>query len=126
MKTYDGFPTLAIDRPSEGVLRIVLDGPDLHAVGADMHRELADVWAAIARDESVRAVLIRGAGDRAFSAGGSFDLIDAMVKDWDTRTRVMHEARDLVRNIIECPAPIVSAINGPAVGAGLVAALLAD
>ena len=126
VKTYDEFPTLAIDRPSDGLLRIVLDGPDLHAVGADMHRELAEVWAAIARDESVRAVLIRGAGDRAFSAGGSFDLIDAMVKDFDTRTRVMHEARDLVRNIIECPAPIVSAINGPAVGAGLVAALLAD
>src|SRR5205807_2833014 len=78
------------------------------------------------RDESVRAVLIRGAGDRAFSAGGSFDLVEAMIDDWRVRTRVLREARDLVRNIIDCGVPIVSAVNGPAVGAGLVAALLAD
>lgn len=126
MNDYSKFPTLGIDRPSDGVLRIVLDGPDLHAVSADMHRDLADVWTAIDRDDSVRAVLIRGAGERAFSAGGAFDLIESMVNDWDARTRIMREARDLVRNIIECGVPIVSAINGPAVGAGLVAALLAD
>ncbi|MFC5951557.1 enoyl-CoA hydratase/isomerase family protein [Pseudonocardia lutea] len=126
MRTYEEFATLLVDRPADGVLRIVLDGPDLHAVGADMHRDLADVWTAVARDESVRAVLIRGAGDRAFSAGGSFDLVESMVEDWRTRTRVLREARDLVRNIIDCDVPIVSAVNGPAAGAGLVAALLAD
>ncbi len=122
MRTYEEFPTLAIDRPSDHVLRIVLDGPDLHAVGPDMHRDLADVWTAIDRDDSVRAVLIRGAGDRAFSAGGSFDLVESMVEDWQVRTRILREARDLVRNLIECSKPIVSAVNGPAVGAGLVAA----
>jgi enoyl-CoA hydratase len=129
MRTRDyaaDFPTLLVDRPADGVLRIVLDGPDLHAVGADMHRDLADVWTAVDRDESVRAVLIRGAGDRAFSAGGSFDLVEAMIDDWRVRTRVLREARDLVRNIIDCGVPVVSAVNGPAVGAGLVAALLAD
>ncbi|MCE0763355.1 enoyl-CoA hydratase/isomerase family protein [Pseudonocardia kujensis] len=126
MRTYEEFATLLVDRPAAAVLRIVLDGPDLHAVGADMHRDLADVWTAVARDESVRAVLIRGAGDRAFSAGGSFDLVESMVDDWRTRTRVLREARDLVRNIIDCDVPIVSAVNGPAAGAGLVAALLAD
>ncbi|MBB5157324.1 enoyl-CoA hydratase/isomerase family protein [Saccharopolyspora phatthalungensis] len=125
-KPYEEFPTLAIDRPRDGVLRIVLDGPDLHAVGADMHRELADVWTAIDRDDSVRAVLIRGAGDKAFSAGGSFELVESMLDDWQVRTRVLREARDLVYNVINCSVPIVSAINGPAVGAGLVAALLAD
>ncbi|MEU7813726.1 enoyl-CoA hydratase/isomerase family protein [Pseudonocardia sp. NPDC049154] len=126
MRRYEEFPTLSVDRPADGVLRIVLDGPDLHAVGADMHRDLADVWTAVSRDESVRAVLIRGAGDRAFSAGGSFDLVESIVDDWRVRTRVLREARDLVRNIIDCDVPIVSAVNGPAAGAGLVAALLAD
>ncbi len=126
MNDYAEFDTLAVDRPADGVLRIVLDGPDLHAVGATMHQQLADIWTDINRDDSVRAVLIRGAGDRVFSAGGSFDLVEEMVDDWQVRTRVMREARDLVRNIIDCQAPIVSAINGPAVGAGLVAALLAD
>jgi enoyl-CoA hydratase len=126
MYSYSEFTALTIDRPSEGVLRLVIGGPDLNAVGPEMHRELADVWPAIDRDASVRAVLVRGAGDRAFSAGGRFDLIEAMVADWTVRTRVMREARDMVRNMIECRVPIVSAINGPAVGAGLVVAMMAD
>ncbi|MFI8975377.1 enoyl-CoA hydratase/isomerase family protein [Nocardia asteroides] len=126
MPGYEEFSALTIDRPADGVLRIVLDGPNLNSVGAEAHRHLADVWPVIALDESVRAVIIRGAGERAFSAGGSFDLVEAMVGDYASRTRVMREARDLVRNIIEVPQPIISAINGPAVGAGLVAALLAD
>lgn len=123
---YEQFPSLTVDRPAAGVLRIVLDGPDLNAVGPEMHRDLAAVWPVITQDESVRCVLIRGAGERAFSAGGRFDLIESMVTDFDVRTRTMREARDLVYNVINCSVPIVSAINGPAVGAGLVAALLAD
>jgi enoyl-CoA hydratase len=90
-----------------------------------MHRELADVWRTIDRDPEVRVALIRGEG-RGFSAGGSFDLIDGVIGDHATRLRIMREARDLVYNVIDCSKPIVSAIHGPAVGAGLVAGLLAD
>jgi enoyl-CoA hydratase len=90
-----------------------------------MHRELADVWLAVDRDPDTRVALLAGAG-KAFSAGGSFDLIESMVDDYGTRTRVMREARDLVLNVVNCSKPIVSAVHGPAVGAGLVAALLAD
>ena len=83
------------------------------------------MWLTIDRDDAVRVVILQGAG-KAFSAGGSFDLIDSLMNDRDVRTRVMREARDLVYNVINCSKPIVSAIHGPAVGAGLVAALLAD
>ena len=48
------------------------------------------------------------------------------MSDYAVRTRVMREARDLVFNVINCSKPIVSAIHGPAVGAGLVAGILAD
>lgn len=126
MSRYAEFTELTIDTVEDGILRITLDAPNLNAVGAQAHRELADVWPVIGLDESVRAVIIRGAGERAFSAGGSFDLVEDMIGDYTSRTRVMREARDLVRNIIEVPQPIISAINGPAAGAGLVAALLAD
>ncbi|MEE4023666.1 enoyl-CoA hydratase/isomerase family protein [Gordonia sp. PKS22-38] len=126
MKNYDEFETLTIDRPSPAVLRIMLEAPNLNAVGSQMHADLAEVWTAISKDDDTRVVLIRGAGERAFSAGGSFDLVEEMVGDFSSRTRVMREARELVRNIIETPQPIISAINGPAAGAGLVAALLAD
>jgi len=122
---YDDFPGLAFDRPADGVLRITLDGPGLNAVGPEVHRQIADVWLAIDRDPDTRVALLRGAG-RAFSSGGSFELLDVMVNDYGARTRVMREARDLVFNVINCSKPVVSAIHGPAVGAGLVAGLLAD
>jgi enoyl-CoA hydratase len=102
-----------------------LNGPHLNAVGPEAHRELADVWMTIDRDPDVRVALLTGEGT-AFSAGGSFDLIEGIVSDYAYRTRVLREARDLVRNVLECSKPIVSAIRGPAVGAGLVAGLLAD
>src|SRR5205085_1224772 len=52
--------------------------------------------------------------------------LDTMLHDYEARTRVLREARDLVFNVINCAKPIVSAIHGPAVGAGLAAGILAD
>jgi len=122
---YAAYPDLSFDRPSDGVLRITLDGPGLNAVDPNVHRQLADVWLTVDRDDETDVALLCGAG-RAFSAGGSFDLIDSIMNDPDARLRVMREARDLVFNIINCGKPIVSAMHGPAVGAGLAAGLLAD
>jgi enoyl-CoA hydratase len=119
------YPTLQFDRPADGVLRITLDAPGLNAVSPDCHGHLADVWTTIDRDPDVRAAVIQGAG-KAFSAGGSFDLLDSMISDHAGRARTLREARDIVLNVIDCSKPIVSAIHGPAVGAGLVCALLAD
>ena len=125
MERYTEFATLRFDQPADGVLRITLDAPGLNAVGADAHRDLAEVWTRVDRDPAVRVALVQGAG-RAFSAGGSFELIEKMTDDFAVRTRVLREARDLVHHIIDCSKPIVSAIHGPVVGAGLVVALLAD
>jgi enoyl-CoA hydratase len=122
---YADFPSLSFDRPAEGVLRITLDAPGLNSVNAEMHRELADLWPVIDRDDDTRVAMLQGAG-KGFSAGGSFDMIDGIMSDHEVRLRSLREARDLVRNIIDCSKPIVSAVHGPAVGAGLVAALLAD
>ncbi|OOK81566.1 enoyl-CoA hydratase EchA15 [Mycobacterium kansasii] len=90
-----------------------------------MHRDLADIWPVIDRDPAVRVVLVRGEGT-AFSSGGSFDLIDQTMGAYEDRVRIMREARDLVLNLVNLDKPVVSAIRGPAVGAGLVVALLAD
>jgi enoyl-CoA hydratase len=125
MERYSDFPDLTFDRPADRVLRVTLDGPNLNAVGPDVHRQLADVWLVIDRDPDTFAVVLQGAG-RGFSAGGSFELLEGMLDDYATRTQVLREARDLVFNVVNCSKPIVSAIHGPAVGAGLSAALLAD
>jgi len=123
---YAAYPNLELDRPAPGVLRLTLRAPGrLNAVSGAMHGELAAVWRTIGDDDATRAVIVRGA-DGAFSAGGDLELVEEIAKDAEARRRVFHEARDLVYNIVSCPKPIVSAMTGPAVGAGLAVGLLAD
>jgi len=124
--SYASYRALAFDRPARGVLRITLNRPErLNALDARGHDELARVWRDVDEDEQTSAVILCGAG-RAFSAGGDFDMVEEMIDSFDARVRVWRESKDLVYNIINCSKPIVSAIHGSAVGAGLVAALLAD
>src|SRR5919201_2702228 len=123
---YDHYTNLTISSPSSGVLEVLMDRPGrLNAAEHVMHRELSAIWRDIDADPDISAVLVRGAG-RGFSAGGDFDLILDMAEDFETRVRVWKEARDLVYNVLNCSKPIVSAMHGPAVGAGLVVGLLAD
>ncbi|MEO8322965.1 MAG: enoyl-CoA hydratase/isomerase family protein, partial [Actinomycetota bacterium] len=123
---YGAFDRLTTRMLEDGILEVVLDTPGkLNAVGHEMHTQLADVWNVIDRDPDVRVAIVRGAGD-GFSSGGDLDLVAEIADDFETRARVMREARDLVYNVIDCSKPIVSAMHGPAVGAGLVVGLLAD
>ena len=123
---FSGYKYLQFEHRDDGVLVITLGNEDrLNAVTATGHRELVEVWPEIDRSPEVKVVLLRAKG-RAFSAGGAYEMIEDVVADHASHRRVLKEARELVRNIIECSKPIVSAINGPAVGAGLAAALLAD
>ena len=126
MDAYAAYPSLELDRPAQHVLRLTLRAAGkLNAVSGAMHGELAAVWQTIDTDDETRAVIVRGA-DGAFSSGGDLDLVLEMANDPEARARVFHEARDLVYNVIDCSKPIVSAITGPAVGAGLAVGLLAD
>ena len=126
MKDYSRYTAFNVDMPEDGVLRITFNRPDsLNTLDSTGHAEIAEIWNDIHSDDDVRSVLLNAEG-RAFSAGGDFSLVEEMIDTYDARIRVWHEARDLVFNILDCEKPIVSAINGPAVGAGLVAALLAD
>ncbi len=123
---YENYQRLAFDHPAPRVLRITFNRPERYnALDAIGHREITYVWREVDEDPNVDAVILTGAG-KAFSAGGDFDMIDETIDDFDARARTWKEARDLVYNIINCGKPIISAINGPAVGAGLVAGLMAD
>jgi enoyl-CoA hydratase len=123
---YAAFASLRFSRPADGVLDIVMSTPGkLNAAGHEMHRDLAEVWNEVDRDPDTRVAVIRGEG-KAFSSGGDLDLVADMADDFAVRVRVLKEARDLVYNVINCSKPVVSAMHGPAVGAGLVVGLLAD
>ena len=121
---YSGLP-MRFERNAPGVLEMIFDGANLNAVDEAVHSALPYVWNTIDSDPDTRVVLVRGAG-RAFSAGGSFELIDAQINSHEVRMRVLRESRDLFYNMINCSKPIISAIHGAAVGAGLVVALMAD
>jgi enoyl-CoA hydratase len=123
---YSSYRRLAFDRPAPGVLRVTMNNPArLNSADAVMHAELARVWRDVDADDEVRAVVLTGAG-KAFSAGGDFDMIEEIMDDFAVRARIFKEARDIVMNLIDCSKPVVSAMRGPAVGAGLVCGLLAD
>jgi enoyl-CoA hydratase len=125
MQGYEDFPSLRLERPADGVLRIVFDAPNLNAVSPRMHRDIAEIWPVIERDRDTRAVLVQGEG-KAFSAGGTFDLLGEMAGDPAVRTRVLHEARAMVLGVLDLSKPVVSAMHGPAVGAGLAVGMMAD
>jgi enoyl-CoA hydratase len=120
------FPSLQFLAPEDGILELVMSNKGrLNAATEAMHRDLAQVWRSIDIDDAVRVVVVRGEG-ATFSSGGDFDMIDRMIEDEATLIRVWKEASDLVYNLINCSKPVVSAIRGSAVGAGLAIALLAD
>jgi enoyl-CoA hydratase len=120
------FPSLGFAAPGGAVLELVIANEGrLNAATEAMHRDLALIWRDIDKDDAVRAVLVRGAGEH-FSSGGDFAMIERMIEDEATLVRVWKEASDLVYNLINCSKPVVSAIRGTAVGAGLAVALLAD
>jgi enoyl-CoA hydratase len=120
------YQRVLFDRPHPRVLRVTMNRPErLNATDAILHRELAEIWRDIDGDSTINAVILTGAG-KAFSAGGDFDMVEKISQDFETRARIWKEARDIVYNVINCSKPIVSAMRGPAVGAGLVAGILAD
>jgi enoyl-CoA hydratase len=124
--SYARYERLKFERPAPGVLRIVMSNPGkLNAADAVMHRELAEIWRDVDADPDTRCAILTGEGT-AFSAGGDFEMIQGIVDDFEVRTRSMREARDIVMNLIDCQTPVISAMRGVAVGAGLVCGLLAD
>ncbi len=123
---FDSYTRLKIEDRDNGVMLITLSNPGkLNATDATMHAELSRVFVDIHNSPEIRAVVITGEGT-AFSAGGDLDWISLQVGDHKRTMAAMREGGDLVRTMIECDTPIISAINGVAVGAGLAVALLAD
>jgi enoyl-CoA hydratase len=122
---YARYTRLKFDRPHPKILRITMDNGRMNTADAILHAELGDIWRDVDRDPSVNAVILTGAG-KVFSAGGNFALIQENIDDFAARARQWKEARDIVYNVINCGKPVVSAMRGVAVGAGLVCGLLAD
>ena len=123
---YSAFQNIVFERRDPGVLWMTLSRPDkLNTADAGMHQAFADIWPLIDRDPTVRVAVLTGSG-RAFSAGGDLDRIKNAHGNYEEVVAILEETRNIVYNILHCSKPIISAVNGVAVGAGVVVALLSD
>lgn len=117
----DTYTTIAIEKRPNGVAVATLNRPDrLNAVNGDMHHELSRIARDADDDPEVKVLVITGAG-RAFCAGGDFGPGSNT-----THKITLEEARMIVDHLLEAHIPIISAVNGYAMGLGATVALLCD
>jgi enoyl-CoA hydratase len=123
---YEDFaPWLLVEKA--GAVHVVsINRPDaLNAVNEELHHAFAGIWRALEQDDDVRAVVTTGVGN-AFSAGGDMVMFGRLIDDAVARQFQITEARTVFLEVINFPKPLVSAVNGPAVGLGCSIALLSD
>ena len=124
--TLPKYETLTHEMRARHLLLVTLNRPQaLNALNTKMGLELTDLWGRLTADAGeVRCVVLTGAGERAFCAGADLKERDGMtVEVW----RAQHEGfeRAFVA-LIECPVPVIVALNGVAMGGGLELALCCD
>jgi enoyl-CoA hydratase/carnithine racemase len=120
------YQTLLLERTGEGVLVVTLNRPRVaNAVNTRMGYEFRELWMDLYADhEDLRCVVLTGAGDRVFSAGGDLKERNEMSDDqWHKQHAVFEQA---FMAMMDCPLPIIAAVNGAAFGGGCELALAAD
>lgn len=107
---------------ADGIAEVLLERPAKHnAMTPEMARQLAGIARALDEDDSVRAVLLRGAGERAFCSGSDLNALAGYASAWHFRNRIEYAA--VVRNLRK---PVVAALQGWTLGGGAEMALGAD
>jgi enoyl-CoA hydratase len=113
-------------RIEDEIVFIMMNRPErANACDGEGHSEFGRILRDIANDDAVKAGVLYGAG-KAFSVGATFDWMDELTRDADKAIQLQYEVRELVRAHIDLDKPMVSAINGPAAGSGMMFALLCD
>jgi enoyl-CoA hydratase len=124
----DRYPSgnyLKFDMPAERILRITMSRGKMHEQDYEAHHALTEIWKHVDADPEVDIVILTGEG-ASFCAGGEYEMSKRNTHDPEYRMRMWKDGRDTIRNAIDFSKPIVAAINGPALGAGLAIAMMAD
>lgn len=124
---YEAYKALRIERRGR-VLVITIDNPPMNAMTRELHNELSRIFIDINRDPDTAVVVITGAGDRTFSAGGDVKAMARRLEEGDHASWVQgnYEAREIVYGLLRLERPLIARINGHAMGLGSTLAVLAD
>ena len=123
---YEEFAPWLLVEKTGNVHVVSINRPEaFNAVNEEVHHAFATIWRVLAADDDVRAVVTTGVG-KAFSAGGDMVMFGRLIDDAVARQFQITEARTVFLEVINFPKPLVSAVNGPAVGLGCSIALLSD
>lgn len=120
------FETLLVTRPAENVAQVTLNRPDVaNALNTQMGRDLHDLFTGILLEPGdLRVVVLTGAGEKAFCAGGDLKERNNMT---DAAWRAQHVLfEQAVYTLMDCPVPVLAAVNGAAFGGGCELALASD
>jgi enoyl-CoA hydratase len=115
---------------SEHIATVTIDRPPVNAIDNSTYRQLFDVFASLADDRDVRVAILTAAGDRAFVAGVDLKTYGQAASTAEPPATLVLDpgrpARDAMWAITDCAVPVIGAINGPALGAGLALAACCD
>jgi enoyl-CoA hydratase len=123
---HPAFSTLLVERRDNGLVIVTLNRPDVgNAVNTDMGIDLLDLWTDFVRNnEGLKCVILTGAGNDSFCAGGDMKQRKGMSEyDWRHQHEIFEQA---LWTMMECPVPVIAAVNGKAFGGGLEMILAAD
>lgn len=127
MKLTRGYQTIAIDYSDSSLITITLNRPEVrNAINSVMMKELYQFWREINQEASneIKCIILTGAGDKAFCAGADLkERLNLSTNVWKQQHKLLQLA---IRAMIDCPIPIIAAINGAAFGGGLELALASD
>jgi enoyl-CoA hydratase/carnithine racemase len=120
-----GFNTAIFEKTDWGLAYVTLNRPQaLNAFSVQMRDDLYEILTAIRQDDEIRAVIFKGAGDKAFCAGA--DLREFLTAPSAAKARKIRAIRDLWRLFLRVPQPMIAALHGYVLGSGIEIGLFCD
>lgn len=122
---YERYKHLTIEKKG-AILTVTLDNPPTNAVTEGMHEDFRTLFTTINEDPDTKVVVLTGAGERAFSAGGDVKVMVELLSKPADAVRSMREAADMIYGLLRLEKPVIARINGHAIGLGATLALFCD